>query len=429
MSRLINFSTIGEAHNAPRYWLEGARLASLGFDAEQPISVRVDALRVVVERAATSGRAVSFRRCAGVAGGRMPILDLNSAAIMGGLAPFGELKTVGTFGRLEITPSARGFAILSGKEFRGPFRVLDVFAGGGTLSDAFTGPAWRVVGGVEVDPVFASEWSAKHPTADLIQGDFRRMLPEELPGFDVLIAGVPCSEHSNQGRAKKQLAGRPELGELGDLFVHVLGLIAARMPAAVVLENVPNFGTSLAGAVVVSNLRRLGYDVAETVIDGHGEWEEPTSRKRWVAVATLRGGFAIQAPGVAFAGTVGRFLDAPDAAKDAADAATIAGTLPGLRAHNARHAAKGNGFALTVLDGSETAAPVICKSYHKINSSGAFVATASGPRMLRKGEIERLQGQTVRCDHYSTAVQMLGQGVQTRIFSQIAAQLARHLQQ
>ena len=85
MSRLINFSTIGEAHNAPRYWLEGARLASLGFDAEQPLSVRVDALRVVVERAATSGRAVSFRRCAGVAGGRMPILDLNSAAIMGGL--------------------------------------------------------------------------------------------------------------------------------------------------------------------------------------------------------------------------------------------------------------------------------------------------------------------------------------------------------
>lgn len=425
MSRLLTFTSLGRAHDAPRFWVEGGRLASLGFEAGTPIEVRTIPNGVVVAPAAGGGYVVSARRAAG---GSRPIIDLNSQRLLGHLADYRDVKVAGTFGRLEVTPTARAFSILGQLRRRAPFEVLDVFGGGGTLSDGFAGnPNFRVRGCVELEPNFADEFARKHPEADVILGDFRLMSPEELPPFQVLVGGIPCSAHSNQGRAKKGLAGRPELGDVGDLYVHVLALVAARMPVACVFENVPLFGTSLAGATMVANLRRLGYHVTEHVIDAHGQSGEPTTRDRWVCVATLRPGFEIVAPGRAFAGNVGQFFDASEEARDREDAERIATTVAGLREHNARHAAKGNGFAMTVLDGSETSAPVICKSYHKINSSGAFVATPWGPRMLRKGEIERLQGQHVMCDHYATAVQMLGQGVLTRVFTEIFRQLGEFL--
>lgn len=425
---ITTFSTLGENRGAPRFWVEGRRLEALGFAAGVPIACEVTGRGVVVTRGRDGVHADRFVCAKRAAGGLRPVLDLNSHKLLAHLAEFGEVKCAGTFGRLEVTASARGVAILKGRRHAGPFRVLDVFAGGGTLSDAFCGNvAFDVVAGVEIDPAFYDEFSAKHPHAEIVAGDFRRMMPAELPEFEVLVAGIPCSEHSNQGRAKKGLAKRPELGELGDLFVPVLGLVAARMPAACVFENVPLFGTSLAGATMVANLRRLGYHVAETVIEPHAEWGEPTTRARWVCVATLRPGFEIVAPGVPFSGRISEFLDAPEDAADRADASRIAVTIAGLRVHNARHAAAGHGFAISVLDGSENSAPVICKSYHKINSSGFFVATPYGPRMLRKAEIERLHGQRITSDHYATAVAMMGQGVLTRCFSKIFRQLGEFL--
>lgn len=232
---------------------------------------------------------------------------------------------------------------------------------------------------------------------------------------------------SAQGRAKKGLAGAPELGELGDLYVHVLSLIAARMPTFCLFENVPLFGTALAGRTMVANLRHLGYYVTERIINANGQWGEQTTRNRWVCAATLQQGFEIVPPGAPFNGTISQFLDAPHEDQDRADAERIAVTVAGLRAHNARHAAQGRGFAMSVPDGSERAAPVICKSYHKTNSSGFFVSTPYGPRMLRKGEIEGLQGQRVATTHYATAVQMLCQGVLTRTFAEIFRQLGLFL--
>jgi hypothetical protein len=38
----------------------------------------------------------------------------------------------------------------------------------------------------------------------------------------------------------------------------VVTLVSERMPAAVVFENMPSFGTSLAGELLVSHLRRIG---------------------------------------------------------------------------------------------------------------------------------------------------------------------------
>ena len=119
-------------------------------------------------------------------------------------------------------------------------------------------------------------------------------------------------------------------------------------------------------------------------------------------------------------------LDAPDPAQDRADAERIARTIAGLRVHNARHRAAGHGFRFTEIAGTETRLPTIAKSYHKINT-GPFVQTPFGLRLLRQAEVERIHGHTLFTRHYATAVQMLGQGVQTRLFRSVFRQLADHL--
>lgn len=70
--------------------------------------------------------------------------------------------------------------------------------------------------------------------------------------------------------------------------------------------------------------------------------------------------------------------------------------------------------------------PTIVRSYHKINI-GPFVETPSGLRLLHKEEVERLMGCEIDCPHYATAIEILGQGVQTRIFREILRQLAEFL--
>ncbi len=80
----------------------------------------------------------------------------------------------------------------------------------------------------------------------------------------------------------------------------------------------------------------------------------------------------------------------------------------------------------TVLNGDETRIPVIPKSYHKVNS-GPFLQTPFGPRLLRLSELQRIRGHHLLTEHYATGVEILGQGVLTRVFSAIFSQLEEHL--
>jgi len=192
------------------------------------------------------------------------------------------------------------------------------------------------------------------------------------------------------------------------------------------LENVPGFAASLAGTLLTTHLERIGYHVCTTILKPNPEWQEIEDRQRWLLVATLDQPFSLTPPGMPCTTPVAAYLDPPDPKIDRADAERIARTIEGLRRHNARHQAAGHGFAFTVIDGTETKIPTIAKSYHKINT-GPFVQTPFGPRLLRQDEIERLHGCELLTRHYATAVQILGQGVQTRMFRSIFRELAAKL--
>lgn len=121
---------------------------------------------------------------------------------------------------------------------------------------------------------------AVHPNAALVQADMRAVNPSDLPPFDIRIGGIPCTSHSNLGLSKRDLAGKPELGDTGDLFIPVLSLVRDRMTGAIVFENVPCFGTSLAGQLIVTRLERLGCQVFTTTLKSNAEWGEIKDRQR-----------------------------------------------------------------------------------------------------------------------------------------------------
>lgn len=122
-----------------------------------------------------------------------------------------------------------------------------------------------------------------------------------IEDHDVLLAGFPCQPFSIAGVSKKNALGVKhgfECDTQGTLFFDVARIIAAKKPAAFVLENVKNLKSHDRGKtfkVIMKTLDELGYVVADAdhegsqdprIIDGK-HWV-PQHRERIVLVGFRR---------------------------------------------------------------------------------------------------------------------------------------------
>lgn len=165
------------------------------------------------------------------------------------------------------------------------FRFIDLFAGIGGLRRAF-----EFIGG---ECVFTCEWDSSsrktyqanfvcnHPIA----GDIREVNLDEVPNYDVLLAGFPCQPFSIAGVSKKNSLGQEHgfrCDTQGTLFFDVAQMIEYHRPKAFLLENVKNLVSHDKGKtfeVIMRTLRdELGYKVDYRVIDAKG-WV-PQHRER-----------------------------------------------------------------------------------------------------------------------------------------------------
>ncbi len=92
-----------------------------------------------------------------------------------------------------------------------------------------------------------------------------------MPDHDVLLAGFPCQPFSIAGVSKKNALGRAhgfECKTQGTLFFDVARILAAKRPAAFLLENVKNLKSHDKGRtfqVILETLNELGYCIADLV--------------------------------------------------------------------------------------------------------------------------------------------------------------------
>jgi DNA (cytosine-5)-methyltransferase 1 len=191
-----------------------------------------------------------------------------------------------------IVPALRA-ALDSGKSqsTRADFTIIDLFAGIGGIRTGFEDAGGKCVFTSEWNKWAVSTYVANFGEEHTVDGDITKVTRPKtsIPDHDVLLAGFPCQPFSIAGVSKKNALGRPHGFECltqGTLFYDVARIIAAKKPAAFLLENVKNLMSHDKGntfRTILAVLKdELKYDIHYKVIDGRS-WT-PQHRERIIIV-------------------------------------------------------------------------------------------------------------------------------------------------
>ena len=166
---LLAIQPLGRNRDHLRLWIESRRLEQLGFTHGTPLEIKSQPGGLTLRPAVLGENHVSSRV---LPGGRRPIIDLANQSLLSSFEEYSALKIIASFEHIHVSPSQRAFAIQRSRTLAAPFRVLEVFAGGSTLTAALdANPHFQVVAGLEIEPDFADEWQARHPDATLVQAN------------------------------------------------------------------------------------------------------------------------------------------------------------------------------------------------------------------------------------------------------------------
>ena len=120
-------------------------------------------------------------------------------------------------------------------------RVLDLFSGAGGLSAGLQAASTRfkTVRAVEHDRAAAATYAMNHDPDAVYAGGIEDWLKDEhIPEADVVVGGPPCQGFSALGKQE-------QLDERNQLWLRYAETIRRAQPSYFVLENVPQFLTSV----------------------------------------------------------------------------------------------------------------------------------------------------------------------------------------
>ena len=175
-------------------------------------------------------------------------------------------------------------------------RFIDLFAGMGGFRLGFEQACAKT--GYTAQCVFTSEikshaitvYQDNFPNSEL-HGDITQIHAQDIPDFDVLLAGFPCQAFSCAGKRYGFADTR------GTLFFEIERILQEKKPAAFILENVeglvghdkkPNSNAKLGRtlSIILEKLQQLGYQVTWQVLDAQ-HFGLAQSRKRIFIVGHL----------------------------------------------------------------------------------------------------------------------------------------------
>jgi DNA (cytosine-5)-methyltransferase 1 len=236
--------------------------------------------------------------------------------------------------------------------FTGPeepkFTFIDLFAGIGGFRMAF-----QNLGG---QCVFSSEWDAQAqktyyanygevPFGDITSEQTKSFIPD---GFDVLCAGFPCQAFSLAGKR----LGFEETR--GTLFFDVAEILRRKQPKAFFLENVKGLMIHDKGKTlktILNTLDEIGYVVPDPKIVNAMYFGVPQHRER-IYIVGFRKDLGITKEDFKYPPqkeVTKHFIDIREANPVPAKYYLSTTYVQTLKAHKARHAAKGNGFGYEII--------------------------------------------------------------------------------
>ena len=162
-----------------------------------------------------------------------------------------------------------------------PATFVDLFSGAGGFTLGFHSAGFSLESlAVEIDTDCSDTFRHNFAMSKILESDVRDADFSSIQA-DVVVAGPPCQGFSKLNRYRSD-------DDRNDLYLEVLRAVDAINPQVVVVENVPAFLQSAAGADCVNGLRGRGFAVRQAVVNvaDHGV---PQHRKRALVVAARPG--------------------------------------------------------------------------------------------------------------------------------------------
>jgi len=163
-------------------------------------------------------------------------------------------------------------------------KCASFFAGVGGIDAGFenTG-AFSTVYANEFDPYPAATFELNH-TIKVDVRDIHQVKCEELPDFDVLLAGFPCQAFSIAGLRK----GFDDAKGRGELFFELVRIMEVKRPRIAFFENVKNLVGHDNGntfKVICEQLDMLGYKHTHKVLNAMDYGNIAQNRERIYIIA------------------------------------------------------------------------------------------------------------------------------------------------
>jgi DNA (cytosine-5)-methyltransferase 1 len=243
-------------------------------------------------------------------------------------------------------------------------KSIDLFAGIGGIRIGF-----EQAFGKGLKTVFVSEWdefAQKTYRANFndtfdIAGDITKIAENDVPMFDICLAGFPCQAFSLAGQ-RKGFSDNFKGMTRGTLFFDVARICAEHKPKVIFCENVKGLAIHDKGRtfdIIKGTLKGLGYAVHEQILNSK-DFGVPQNRERIYIVA-----FRDDIDSRAFI-----FPNPTDDTKrirDIVEEAPISTRyylsdvyVETLRRHRARHKAKGHGFGYEIRNWDDIAVAIVC---------------------------------------------------------------------
>lgn len=243
-------------------------------------------------------------------------------------------------------------------------RAIDLFAGIGGIRLGF-----EQAFGDSLETVFASEWDeyaqktyrANFNDTFEVAGDITKIDEDNVPEFDICLAGFPCQAFSLAGHRKGFTDDYKGMSR-GTLFFDIARICSKHNPKVIFCENVKGLTIHDKGktySIIKGTLRELGYTVHERILNSR-DFGVPQNRERIYVVA-----FRNDIDDSLF-----EFPDPTDSTKrirDIIEEEPVSAKyylsdvyMETLRNHRARHEAKGNGFGYEIRKRDDVANAIVC---------------------------------------------------------------------
>ena len=244
------------------------------------------------------------------------------------------------------------------------YKSIDLFAGIGGIRIGFDNAF-----GKNIQTVFVSEWDepaqqtykANFNDDFEIAGDITKIKEEDIPDFDICLAGFPCQAFSMAGKHggfDDDYHGRCR----GTLFLDVVRICDYHKPKVIFCENVKGLTIHDRGRtfkVIKEAFEQIGYTVFSQILNSK-DFGVPQNRER-IYLVCFRNDIAPKT--FKFPEGSGKKVSI----RDILDEAPVSPKyylsdvyLDTLKKHRARHEAAGHGFGYEIRDLDSIAGTIVC---------------------------------------------------------------------